>query len=82
MTVAVGDRVDEGEATTPSSLDGTLFSKKKRQNRTIKKPKTKRWSQKSGGKKCHSIRSGASGLPYYCTPLVCISAVIGLLAVW
>ena len=29
-----------------------------------------------------SIRSGASGLPYYCAPLVCISAVIGLLAVW
>ena len=28
---------------------------------------------------CRSIRSGASGLPYYCTPLVCISAVIGLL---
>jgi len=31
---------------------------------------------------CHSLRSGASGLPYYCAPLVCISAVIGLLAVW
>ena len=31
---------------------------------------------------CCSIRSGASGLPYYCAPLVCISAVIGLLAVW
>jgi len=31
---------------------------------------------------CRSIRSGASGLPCYCTPLVCISAVIGLLAVW
>jgi len=31
---------------------------------------------------CRSIRSGASGLPYYCAPLVCISAVIGLLAVW
>jgi len=29
-----------------------------------------------------SNQSGASGLPYYCTPLVCISAVIGLLAVW
>jgi len=25
---------------------------------------------------------GASGLPYYCAPLLCISAVIGLLAVW
>jgi len=32
--------------------------------------------------KCRSIRSGASGLPSYCTPLVCISAVIELLAVW
>jgi len=31
---------------------------------------------------CSSIRSGASGLPYYCTPLVCISDVIGLLTVW
>jgi len=29
-----------------------------------------------------SIRSGASGLPYYCTPLVCISTVIELLPVW
>ena len=28
-----------------------------------------------------SIRSGASGLPYYCAPRVCISVVIGLLAV-
>jgi len=31
---------------------------------------------------CRSIRSGASGLPYYCAPLVCVSAVIELLAVW
>ena len=29
-----------------------------------------------------SIRSGASGLPYYCAPLVCVSDVIELLAVW
>jgi len=27
------------------------------------------------------IRSGASGLPYYCT-LVCVPAVLGGLAVW
>jgi len=33
-------------------------------------------------RECRSIRSGASGLPYYCTPLVCISVVIGLLIVW
>ena len=33
-------------------------------------------------RECRSILSGASGLPYYCTPLVCISVVIGLLAVW
>jgi len=33
-------------------------------------------------RECRSIRSGTSGLPYYCTPLVCISAVIGLLTVW
>ena len=33
-------------------------------------------------RECRLIRSGASGLPYYCTPLVCISAVIELLAVW
>jgi len=31
---------------------------------------------------CRSTRSGASGLPYYCAPLVCISVVIELLAVW
>jgi len=31
---------------------------------------------------CHSIRLGASGLPYYCAPLVCASEVIDLLAVW
>jgi len=30
---------------------------------------------------CRSIRSGASGLPYYCAPLVCVSAVMELLAV-
>ena len=31
---------------------------------------------------CRSIRSGASGLPYYCAPLVCVSAVIDSLTVW
>ena len=31
---------------------------------------------------CRSIRSGASGLPYYCAPLVCVSEVIESLAVW
>ena len=31
---------------------------------------------------CRSIRPGASGLPYYCAPLVCVSEVIQLLAVW
>ena len=31
---------------------------------------------------CRSIRSGTSGLPYYCAPLVCVSAVVQLLAVW
>ena len=33
-------------------------------------------------RECRLIRSGASGLPYYCAPLVCISVVIELLAVW
>ena len=33
-------------------------------------------------RKCCSIQSGASGLPYYCAPLVCVSAVMELLAVW
>jgi len=33
-------------------------------------------------RECHSIRSGASGLPYYCAPLLCLSAVIDSLAVW
>jgi len=33
-------------------------------------------------RECRSIRSGASGLPYYCAPLVCVSEVIELLAVW
>ena len=33
-------------------------------------------------RECRPIRSGASGLPYYCAPLVCISVVIELLAVW
>jgi len=33
-------------------------------------------------RECRSIRSGASGLPFYCAPLVCISVVIELLAVW
>ena len=31
---------------------------------------------------CRSIRSGASGLPYYCAPLVCVSNVTDSLAVW
>jgi len=31
---------------------------------------------------CRSIQSGASGLPYYCAPLVCVSEVIESLAVW
>ena len=33
-------------------------------------------------RECRSIRSGASGLPYYRAPLVCVSAVIESLAVW
>jgi len=33
-------------------------------------------------RECRSIRSGVSGLPYYCAPLVCVSAVLELLAVW
>jgi len=33
-------------------------------------------------RECRSIRSGASGLPYYFAPLVCISEVIEWLAVW
>ena len=31
---------------------------------------------------CHSIRSGAFGLPYYCAPLVCVSEVIELITLW
>ena len=33
-------------------------------------------------RECRSIRPGASGLPYYCVPLVCVSEVIELPAVW
>jgi len=33
-------------------------------------------------RECRSIWSGASGLPYYCAPLVCVSEVIEWLAVW
>ena len=33
-------------------------------------------------RECRSIQSGASGLPYYCAPLVCVSDVMELLAVW
>jgi len=33
-------------------------------------------------RECRSIWSGASGLPYYCAPLVCISEVIESLTVW
>ena len=38
--------------------------------------KTKKQSE------CCSIRPGAFGLPYYCTPPVCVSDVIEVLAVW
>jgi len=33
-------------------------------------------------RECRSIRSGASGLPYYCAPRACVSDVLELLAVW
>jgi len=33
-------------------------------------------------RECCSIRSGASGQPYYCTPLLCVSDAIELLVVW
>ena len=33
-------------------------------------------------RECRSIRPGASGLPYYYALLVCVPAVLGLLAVW
>jgi len=32
-------------------------------------------------RECRSNRSGASGLPYYCAPLACVSAVIDSLTV-
>jgi len=31
---------------------------------------------------CSAFELGASGLPYYCTPPVCVPAVIGGQAVW
>jgi len=31
---------------------------------------------------CENFEPGASGLPYYCTPPVCVPDVIGALAVW
>jgi len=31
---------------------------------------------------CGAFEPGASGLPYYCTPPVCVPAVLGALAVW
>jgi len=40
------------------------------------------WSVRGPLRERRSIRSGASGLPYYCAPLVCVSDVIELLAVW
>jgi len=40
------------------------------------------WSVRGPLRECRSIRSGASGLPYYCAPPVCVSDVIELLAVW
>ena len=33
-------------------------------------------------RECRSIRSGASGLSYYCAPLVCVSAALESLALW
>jgi len=33
-------------------------------------------------RQCRSIRPGGSGLPYYCTPPVCVPDALGALAVW
>ena len=33
-------------------------------------------------RECRSLRSGASGLPYYCAPLVCVAGVMESLAAW
>jgi len=33
-------------------------------------------------RECRSIRSGASRVPYYCVPLVCVSDVMELLPMW
>jgi len=33
-------------------------------------------------RECRSIQSGVCGPPYYCAPLVCVPAVIQVLAVW
>ena len=40
------------------------------------------WSVRGPLRECRLIWSGASGLPYYCAPLVCVSAVLESLAVW
>ena len=39
------------------------------------------WSVRGPLRECRSIWAGASGLPYYCAPLVCVSAELELLAV-
>jgi len=38
--------------------------------------------KKKGGKRSSAFEPGASGLPYYCTLIVCVFDVIGTLAVW
>ena len=59
------------------------FLERVESNRTPKKEKqkeTKEGEKKDNTKKERSsIRSGASGLPYYCTPLVWVPGVIGAL---
>jgi len=56
--------------------------KKKKQRRRKKKDSTKKPKQTNKQKKERSsIRSGASGLSYYCTPLVRVPVVIGALTV-
>ena len=53
--------------------------KTKHKNDTTSNQHSSVWGQL---RECRSIRSGASGLPYYCAPLACVSAVMELLTVW
>jgi len=83
-TVTSSSAKDQHIAKSKRRPTYTAISKRSLRTRLLMRLELRTHSAEQSGlrREYHSIRSGASGLSYYCAPLVCVPDVIGLLTVW